>query len=192
MWCCPGYVVLSGRVAVAEAVGTPEQRVARLHGPGRFLGDLGMLTGQPAYATSIVADPGEVIAIPSDRLRDAGVGVAIDDYGTGYSSLAYLAELPVTELKLDRAFVSAMTGSPRSAAIVTSTLQLAHALGLVLVAEGAEDQGTVDALSELGCDVLQGYHLSRPLPPERLLPWLHARARVVPVQQSRRPAEIAG
>jgi thioredoxin reductase (NADPH) len=63
------YVVLSGRVAVAEAVGTPDQRVVRVHGPGRFLGDLGMLTGQPAYATSIVADPGEVLAIPAERLR---------------------------------------------------------------------------------------------------------------------------
>ncbi len=63
------YVLLSGRVAVAEAVGTPDQRVVRVHGPGRFLGDLGMLTGQPAYATSIVADPGEVLAIPAERLR---------------------------------------------------------------------------------------------------------------------------
>jgi len=107
------------------------------------------------------------------RLREAGVGVSIDDYGTGYSSLAYLAALPVTELKLDRVFVAAMTGSSRAASIVTSTLQLAHALDLVLVAEGAEDQATVDALSSLGCDIVQGYHLSRPLPPEQLLDWLH-------------------
>jgi diguanylate cyclase (GGDEF)-like protein len=109
------------------------------------------------------------------RLRDAGVGVSIDDYGTGYSSLAYLAALPVTELKLDRVFVAAMTGSSRAASIVTSTLQLAHALDLVLVAEGAEDQATVDALTTLGCDVVQGYHLSRPLPPEQLLDWLRDR-----------------
>jgi thioredoxin reductase (NADPH) len=65
------HVVLSGRVAVAEAVGTPDQRVVRVHGPGRFLGDLGMLTGQPAYATSIVADPGEVLAIAAEQLRAA-------------------------------------------------------------------------------------------------------------------------
>jgi EAL domain-containing protein (putative c-di-GMP-specific phosphodiesterase class I) len=108
-------------------------------------------------------------------LREAGVGVAIDDYGTGYSSLAYLATLPVTELKLDRTFVSAMTGSARAASIVTSTLQLAHALGLVFVAEGAEDQATVDALAALGCDVVQGYHLSPALPPEQLERWLDAR-----------------
>ena len=109
------------------------------------------------------------------RLRAAGVGVSIDDYGTGYSSLAYLAALPVTELKLDRVFVGAMTGSSRAASIVTSTLQLAHALHLTLVAEGAEDQATVDALATLGCDVVQGYHLSRPLPPEKLWSWLQDR-----------------
>ncbi|MGY1885791.1 putative bifunctional diguanylate cyclase/phosphodiesterase [Blastococcus sp. SYSU DS0753] len=109
------------------------------------------------------------------RLRDDGVGVAIDDYGTGHSSLAYLAALPVTELKLDRTFIAAMTGSARAASIVTSTLQLAHALGLVLVAEGAEDAATVAALAELGCDVVQGYHLSRPLPPDELWSWLDER-----------------
>jgi EAL domain-containing protein (putative c-di-GMP-specific phosphodiesterase class I) len=108
-------------------------------------------------------------------LREAGVGVSIDDYGTGYSSLAYLATLPVTELKLDRSFVGAMTGSHRAASIVTSTLQLAHALGLVFVAEGVEDQATVDALATLGCDVIQGYHLSRPLPPGEVERWLDAR-----------------
>ena len=69
-------MVLAGRVAVAEPVGTPQQRIARLHGPGRFLGDLGMLTGQPAYATSIVAYPGEVVAVPSERLRAAAAASA--------------------------------------------------------------------------------------------------------------------
>ncbi|MGY1639925.1 EAL domain-containing protein [Geodermatophilus sp. SYSU D00703] len=119
------------------------------------------------------------------RLREAGVGVSIDDYGTGYSSLAYLAELPVTELKLDRAFVTGLTDSPRSAAIVTSTLQLAHALGLTLVAEGAEDEATVDALAALGCDLVQGFHLSRPLPAHRLGDWLDAWAAGRPVDRVR-------
>jgi EAL domain-containing protein (putative c-di-GMP-specific phosphodiesterase class I) len=109
------------------------------------------------------------------RLRDDGVGVAIDDYGTGYSSLAYLTALPVTELKLDRAFVGEMTASPRAESIVTSTLHLAHALGLVLVAEGVEDQATIDVLTFLGCDIVQGYHLSRPLPAEALEAWLDER-----------------
>jgi diguanylate cyclase (GGDEF)-like protein len=109
------------------------------------------------------------------RLRDQGVGVAIDDYGTGYSSLAYLAELPVTELKLDRAFVAGMTASWRAESIVISTLHLAHALGLALVAEGVEDQETLDALAGLGCDVVQGYHLSRPLPAAAFEDWLDRR-----------------
>ncbi|UOY03856.1 putative bifunctional diguanylate cyclase/phosphodiesterase [Blastococcus sp. PRF04-17] len=115
------------------------------------------------------------------RLRDAGVGVSIDDYGTGYSNLAYLAALPVTELKLDRVFIGAMTGSSRAASIVTSTLQLAHALDLTLVAEGAEDQETVDALAGLGCDLVQGYHLSRPLPADQLWAWLAQRAARTPI-----------
>ena len=113
-----------------------------------------------------------------DRLRLAGVGVSIDDYGTGYSSLAYLASLPVTELKLDRSFIASMPNSPRAAAVVTSTLQLTQSLGLVLVAEGAEDQATVEALSDLDCDVVQGYHISRPLPPAQLETWLRSRAGV--------------
>jgi EAL domain-containing protein (putative c-di-GMP-specific phosphodiesterase class I) len=110
------------------------------------------------------------------RLRALGVHVAIDDYGTGHSSLAYLAALPVTELKLDRSFVGAMSGSARAESIVVSTLQLAHALDLVLVAEGVEDQATADALAELGCDLVQGYHFSRPVPPTELEMWLDSRA----------------
>ncbi|WP_448611715.1 putative bifunctional diguanylate cyclase/phosphodiesterase [Geodermatophilus sp. URMC 60] len=122
----------------------------------------------------LVADRERAVRVLAG-LREAGVGVSIDDYGTGYSSLAYLATLPVTELKLDRTFVGAMTGSARAASIVTSTVQLAHALGLVFVAEGAEDQATVDALAALGCDVVQGYHLSRALPPAQLEQWLEVR-----------------
>ena len=112
------------------------------------------------------------------RLRCAGVGIAIDDYGTGYSSLAYLAALPVTELKLDRSFLAAVLTCPRTATVVTSTLQLAQSLGLEVVAEGVEDQETLDLLVELGCDLVQGYHVSRPQPPDALAAWLRARAGV--------------
>ncbi len=108
-------------------------------------------------------------------LRSAGIAISIDDYGTGYSSLAYLAELPVTELKLDRGFISRMVDDPRVAAIVHSTVDLAHALGLVLVAEGVEDADALALLADFHCDVAQGYHLSRPLPAERLTAWLRAR-----------------
>jgi len=109
------------------------------------------------------------------RLRSAGVRISLDDYGTGYSSLAYLAELPVTELKLDRSFVSRIVGDAGVAAIVRSTVDLAHALGLVLVAEGVEDEASLVLLAAFACDVAQGYHLSRPLPADSLAAWLHTR-----------------
>ena len=100
------------------------------------------------------------------QLREAGVLVSIDDYGTGYSSLAYLKDLPATELKLDRSFVADLTSSTESAAIVESTVHLAHALGLEIVAEGVEDPATLDALRTAGCDLVQGYLLGRPVPAE--------------------------
>jgi diguanylate cyclase (GGDEF)-like protein len=109
------------------------------------------------------------------RLRSAGVRISIDDYGTGYSSLAYLAELPVTELKLDRSFVSRIVGDAGVAVIVRSTVDLAHALGLVLVAEGVEDEESLVLLSRFACDVAQGYHLSPPLPADQFTAWLHTR-----------------
>jgi alkanesulfonate monooxygenase SsuD/methylene tetrahydromethanopterin reductase-like flavin-dependent oxidoreductase (luciferase family) len=115
------------------------------------------------------------------RAATGRVGVAIDDYGTGYSGLAYPARLPVTELKLDRSFVAAVTDDARGRAIVTSTVQLAHVLGLVLVAEGVEDEVTLESLRRIGCDFAQGYHLSRPLPAEAVLDWFERRVRSRPV-----------
>jgi len=102
------------------------------------------------------------------RLRATAAGIAIDDFGTGYSSLAYLAELPVTELKLDRAFVARMTAELRYTSIVRSTVELAHALGLSLVAEGVEDSETLEALVGTGCDCAQGYGISRPVPADAI------------------------
>jgi diguanylate cyclase len=98
------------------------------------------------------------------ELRRLGVRMSIDDYGTGYSSLAYLKDLPVTELKLDRSFVASMGSSAGSTAIVHSTIDLAHALGLDIVAEGVEDVATLDALAAAGCDLAQGYLFSHPVP----------------------------
>lgn len=96
------------------------------------------------------------------QLRQLGVGVAVDDYGTGYSSLAYLAEFPVTEVKLDGAFVRKMLESSKAASIVRSTVQLATALDLVVVAEGVEDQATLVALNHVGCSQAQGFYIGRP------------------------------
>ena len=90
--------------------------------------------------------------------------VSIDNYGTGYSSLAYLRELPVHELKIDRSFVTALRQDPRSRMIVSATNQMAHGLGMRTVAEGVEDGETARDLVDLGFDVLQGYHFARPMP----------------------------
>jgi diguanylate cyclase (GGDEF)-like protein len=112
--------------------------------------------------SGVMTDPAAAIAVLSE-LRRAGVRLSIDDFGTGYSSLAYLKRLPVDEVKLDKSFVLNMTGDAHDAAIVRSTIELAHNLGLQLVAEGVEDQETLELLATLGCDLAQGYHLARPM-----------------------------
>lgn len=109
-------------------------------------------------------------------LRALGVQISVDDYGTGYSSLAYLGHLPVDELKIDRSFIAELHSSPANAAIVRSTIALGHDLGLVVVAEGVEDQATWDALGELGCDTIQGYFASKPLSAAALENWIVERS----------------
>ena len=99
------------------------------------------------------------------------VEVAIDDYGTGFSSLSYLRDLHVHELKLDRSFVSAVTTDPRSRMIVASTVQMARGLGMRTVAEGVEDAETAGRLRALDVDVLQGFHIARPMPYEDVEGW---------------------
>jgi EAL domain-containing protein (putative c-di-GMP-specific phosphodiesterase class I) len=103
-----------------------------------------------------------------------GVHAAIDDFGTGFSSLAYLKLLPVRYLKIDKSFVMNMPNDARDRAIVRNTVQLAHSLGLVAVAEGVEDAAVLALLRECGCDLGQGYHWSRPLPRAGIEEWLRA------------------
>jgi diguanylate cyclase (GGDEF)-like protein len=106
-------------------------------------------------------------------LNRLGVRLSIDDYGTGYSSMAYLKRLPVDELKVDRSFVFHMTEAGNDDAIlVRSAIDLGHNLGLTVVAEGVERAEHVSALRELGCDVAQGFHFARPMPPGPLLTWI--------------------
>ena len=112
------------------------------------------------------------------QLRGLGIRVAVDDFGTGYSSLAYLRELPIDELKLDRSFVSPMADDPKAAAIVTSTIGLAHSLGMTLVAEGVEDEATAGHLAQSGCDESQGFFFSRPVTAPVLEEWLDARGQI--------------
>jgi len=106
-------------------------------------------------------------------LRSMKVGLSVDDYGTGHSSLAYLSRLPFSELKIDRAFVAGLATDPTSAAIVSSTVELGHSLGLEVVAEGVEDAATLRHLVAAGCDLAQGFHICPPLPASHLTPWLH-------------------
>ena len=102
-------------------------------------------------------------------LRSAGFGISVDDFGTGYSALAYLRDMPATEIKIDRSFISAMATD--RGAIVSPVIQMAHNLGLSVVAEGIEQPETADSLRDLGCDSGQGYHFGRPMPADALESW---------------------
>ncbi len=121
--------------------------------------------------STIMADPVHALQVLS-RLNATGVQLAIDDFGTGYSSMAYLRNLPVHELKVDRSFVTHMTSNASDATIVRSTLNLGHNLGLRVVAEGVEDRATLLELDALGCDAIQGYYISKPMPADDLGRWL--------------------
>ena len=96
------------------------------------------------------------------RLRDKGVGVAIDDFGTGYASIAYLSKFPATELKIDQSLISGMGQDSQTAKLVRAVINMSHHMDLTVVAEGVEDQATLDLLTDMGCDHGQGYYLDRP------------------------------
>jgi diguanylate cyclase len=130
---------------------------------------------------TLMADPVRSKQVLGE-LRALGVRLSVDDYGTGYSSLAYLQELAVDELKLDKSFVMRMTEDAGAAAIVRTTVDLAHSLGLTMVAEGVENEAALAELARLGCDLAQGYHISKPLPAERLTGWLQARIQPQPMR----------
>ena len=110
-----------------------------------------------------------------EALRDLGVTLAVDDFGTGYASISYLTTLPLDVLKIDRSFVGVLRTDRTAAAVVGFTMDLARHLGLRVVAEGVEDEPTLDALRDLRCDQAQGWLISRPMFAEDLLIWLAAR-----------------
>jgi len=142
-----------------------------------------MLTARDLPATALMFEITEAFLLDdrgraSDilgRLRSRGIRIAVDDFGVGYSSLAYLRELPIDELKLDRSFVAPLNGDKRAAAVVSSSIHLAHSLGLRMVAEGVEDAEAYAQLARFGCDQAQGYHVSPPVPAAVLDDWLAAR-----------------
>ncbi|WKU04530.1 bifunctional diguanylate cyclase/phosphodiesterase [Micromonospora sp. HUAS LYJ1] len=120
---------------------------------------------------ALMADPRRVLATIT-RLHQLGVAISLDDFGTGYSSLQHLRRLPLSEVKVDRSFVLGMAGDADDAAIVRSTIELAGALGLRVVAEGVEDERTWRLLYAAGCDAAQGWFYARPMPAEELTAWL--------------------
>jgi diguanylate cyclase (GGDEF)-like protein len=121
--------------------------------------------------SAIMDDPNHAIET-LDRLHALGIRLSIDDFGTGYSSLSYLKRMPVDELKIDKSFVMGMATHKDDEIIVRSTIDLGHNMGLKVVAEGVEDESMMLRLKELRCDLAQGFHLSRPLPPAKLELWL--------------------
>ena len=135
-------------------------------------------SGLPAQALEIEVTEGAVMRDPAAatrvlrRMTDLGVSViAIDDFGTGYSSLARLHELPLDTLKIDQSFVRRMA-TEDDETVVRSIVELAHALGLTVIAEGVEDDATWARLAEIGSDFIQGYAITRPLPPDDFADWL--------------------
>jgi diguanylate cyclase (GGDEF)-like protein len=125
------------------------------------------------------------------ELREVGVGVSVDDFGAGFTSLAYLGSLAVNELKLDRSFINGLGASEgsRDLTLIRSTINLAHALGLRVVAEGVEEQTSLDLLSSFGCDIAQGYLISRPKPASQIS--FHPEASRAPAQQKQAVRERA-
>lgn len=121
--------------------------------------------------TSVMKDPDLALAV-LHRLREMGIEISIDDFGTGYSSLSYLGEMPVSEVKIDKSFVLEMLNHKKAAVIVKATIDLAHNLGLKVVAEGVETREVARKLASLGCDSLQGYLFSRPVPAADFEQWL--------------------
>jgi EAL domain-containing protein (putative c-di-GMP-specific phosphodiesterase class I) len=107
-----------------------------------------------------------------DRLHEMGVRIAIEDIGSGYSSLGLLKEVPANDVKVDQGVVKAEMANEQDACIVRSVIDLSHNLGKRVVAEGVEDQASLDLLASWGCDLVQGYHISRPLPVPDLMTWM--------------------
>jgi EAL domain-containing protein (putative c-di-GMP-specific phosphodiesterase class I) len=128
-----------------------------------------------------MADPDYTQSLLND-LNRLGHPIAIDDYGTGYSSLAYIHRLPADELKIDSSFILQMLENEDSAVIVRSTIELGHNLSMRITAEGVETQELAEVLTTLGADLLQGYHFSRPVPADQFITLLQANQRLLSSQ----------
>ncbi len=132
------------------------------------------LLGFELTESAVMSDPERALPVLRE-LHGLGVRIAVDDFGTGYSSLAYLRRLPVDEVKIDKSFVMGLSSDLGDLAVVRAIVDLGHSLGLIVVAEGVEQDATRDQLLDMGCDVAQGFLISRPLGPDRFDAWLAAR-----------------
>ncbi len=173
--------------ALRESAGLGDSLTVSVNVSARNLGRPGLVelvaaelaaAGQPGSRltielteTALLADPDRAMRTLAS-LRALGVGVSVDDFGRGQTSLGYLSSLPVTELKIDREFVCDMGEHPAHAAIVRSMVELGHNLGFEVVAEGVETEDVLEVLREMGCDHAQGYLLARPMPRSGLGEWL--------------------
>ncbi|MAL93531.1 MAG: hypothetical protein CME40_00380 [Haliea sp.] len=171
-----------GAMELPLAINVPADLVSSPDLANMFQGALAIWGADPAMVTveiteSAVIDDKEGGFHNLERLREMGLGLSIDDFGTGYSSLSYFKDIPATELKIDRSFVSRMLEDHQDRELVRIIIEIGHLFGLRVVAEGVEDEQTLCALSELGCDVVQGFLLGRPMPEEQLRAWLEARSR---------------
>lgn len=163
------------RLALSVNLSTHDLLDANLS--SRVEGYLSQHDVDPALLTLEITESSLLVEAPRSRstiqeLHEMGVRLAIDDFGTGYSSLSYLRQLPVSELKVDQSFIATMLVDAQDEVIVRSTIDLGHNLGLEVVAEGVENEQILERLRLIGCDVAQGYTISRPLNPVRFLSWL--------------------
>lgn len=137
--------------------------------------------------SALIDDPQQALTY-LQQLASLGVKLSIDDYGTGQASLAYVKDLPVNELKIDRVFVTQVDQQPRQAAIVGSTILMCQQLGLSVVAEGVETESEVQWLQQRGCDLLQGFGIARPMPAPELIQWIHDRPKNSPSLKAVKPS----
>jgi diguanylate cyclase (GGDEF)-like protein len=161
----PVAVNISARSLLDPRFPAHVQELLDAHGVAPYLLNLELTE------TAVMTDHDLALTVLQD-LDSMGVSLSIDDFGTGYSSMSYLKTLPVKELKIDRSFVMGMANDPDSAVIVRSAVDLGHNLGMTVVAEGVQDSITRSDLTDMGCDLLQGYEICKPMPARELELWI--------------------
>jgi len=170
---------VSGASPSQMSVNISARQLSDSHFAGAIESLLEATTLEPGRLTLELTESGIITDGPQaraniQRLDGLGVRLSIDDFGTGHAGFAYLNDFPIDEIKIDRSFVTRLGISPDATAIVTSCIELAHALNVTVVAEGVETTGQLTQVTELGCDIAQGFYYSRPLSPEKLRLWMES------------------